>query len=214
MRAEPQRGTVLMETVLCLPLILMLLTGIVQFTRIWEARLFTRYAAYNAARAALVYNMEDYGANSGGTSFTFNSNSGPVWLAAVNTLAWKSHTSDSGSRSLPGVGTGEFHGKYPNSTAIRDQVRIVPEKCFESNGVVKVTVAFDFPLLFPLFDANVLWTEKDDQPNDVEGMVFDPFEKPDKTITLTEACILPKPWSTKWYPRLSGEELDSLSLQR
>jgi hypothetical protein len=198
-----------METVICLPLILMLLTGIVQFARIWEARLFTRHAAYNAARAALVYNPADYGGSNGGKSFKFNSNSGPVWLAAVNTLAWKSHTSDANGRSLPGVGDGYF----PNSGSIEQQVRIVPGACFESNGVVKVTVQFAFPLIFPIFDVNSVRGDSM-APDDVGGLVFDPLLDPWHTITLTESCILPKPWSTAWYPRLSGDELSHLNRQR
>ncbi len=209
MRTGPRSGTVLMETVLCLPLILMLLTGIVQFTRIWEARLFTRYAAYNAARAALVYNMGDYGGNIGGASFRFNSNSGPVWLAAVNTLAWKSHTSDANGRLLPGIDDGYF----PNSGSIERQVRIVPDGCFESNGLVKVTVAFAFPLIFPVFNANSVRGDSE-APDDIGGLVFDPLLDPWHKITLTESCILPKPWSTAWYPLLSVDEKRHLSLQR
>ena len=208
MRTEPRSGSVLMETVLCLPLILMLLTGIVQFSRIWEARLFTRYAAYNAARAALVYNPGDYGGGDG-SAFKFNSNKGPVWLAAVNTLAWKSHTSDADGRSLPGIGDGQ----YPHSGLIEQQVRIVPGACFESDGVVKVTVRFDFPLIFPIFDANSVRGDSD-APDDIGGLVFDPLLDPWHTITLTESCILPKPWSTDHYPLLTAGEKRHINLQR
>ncbi len=206
MRTGPRSGTVLMETVLCLPLLLMLITGIWQFARIWEARLFTRYAAYNAARAALVYNVEDYaevGAD-GGIS-KFKPNEGPVWLAAVNTLAWMSHSTDAGNYTLPGVGVDEV---YPHSGNIRSQVFIDNAGSCESNGYVKVSVKFLFPLLIPIFDGGAMWGKPS---NDLE-LVFDPVAEPDKSFTLTEACALPKPWSTRKYPRISDADYRRMPL--
>ena len=207
MRTGPRSGSVLMETVLCLPLLLMLITGIWQFARIWEARLFTRYAAYNAARAALVYNVGDYGEGEG-ASFKFNAKSGPVWLAAVNTLAWMSHSSGAASRTLPGAEVLEYgnvrKGFYPYSARIRDQVWIVPDKCEEKDGYVKVTVRFDFPLIIPIYDGRALWGENSSNSPDLE-LVFDPKAEPDRYFPLTETCALPKPWSTVWYPRADGD---------
>lgn len=44
----------MMEFVIALPLLLLLICACVQFAHIWLARLLTNYAAYSAARAALV----------------------------------------------------------------------------------------------------------------------------------------------------------------
>ena len=208
MRTGPRGGSVLMEMVLCLPLILMLMTGIWQFARIWEARLFTRYAAYNAARAALVYNVADY-ADVDGSKITFrNGHDGKfssVWLAAVNTLAWMSHSSGAASRALPGgVEVFEYDelrkGVYPYSARIRNQVWIVPDKSEETKGYVKVTVRFDFPLIIPIYDGRALWRGDPSSDSPDLELVFDPKTEPDRFFTLTETCALPKPWSTAWYP--------------
>ena len=143
-RTPRRRGTVLMEAVLCLPLILLLVTGIWQFARIMEARFFTWLAAYNAARATLVYNNFDYAyrfyrnenrmevddeehvCRLEEGKWIFRETSGVAWLAAVNTLAWISQTTSDDKDDwydFPCYGT----GKIPYSSLIRDQVRIVSE---------------------------------------------------------------------------------------
>lgn len=133
-----------MESVLCLPLLLLLVTGIWQFSRILEARFFTWLAAYNAARATLVYNNADYAykyyqnenrmvvddeehvCKLEEGKWIFYENRGIAWLAAVNTLAWISQT--------PGEDDGDWYdfpcygqGRIPYSALIKDQVRIVSE---------------------------------------------------------------------------------------
>lgn len=212
MRTEPRSGTVLMEAVLCLPLLLLLVTGIVQFARIWEARLMVQYAAYNAARAALVYNPADYGDASVPGQFFFYEHRGPVWQAAVNTLAWKSAT-ENGSANLLFPG---FAGKnaVPNSTGIWgaegfEQISVHMGRSWESNGMVCVTINFQFPLLFSIFDPSLLTpSERGASGSGDEEGGKDPLALVNdmKTFSLTESCVLPKPWSTDLYPRLSLEE--------
>ncbi len=53
-RAE--RGQVLLEAVLVLPLMVFLVLGIVQLTALQQAKIMTEYAAFNAARAGIVWN--------------------------------------------------------------------------------------------------------------------------------------------------------------
>ncbi len=48
-------GTVLMDFVMCFPLVLVLMLFIVQFAHLWIARQVVQYAAYQAARSALVH---------------------------------------------------------------------------------------------------------------------------------------------------------------
>lgn len=208
---EPRGGTVLMEAVLCLPLLLFLVTGIVQFARIWEARLLVQYAAYNAARAALVYNPADYGDASVPGSFFFYEHRGPVWQAAANTMAWKSATMNRSDNLLfPGFAGANA---VENSSGIWgsegfEQVRVFPGRSWESNGMVCVTINFQLPLIFSIFDPSLPTpSERAPEGRDEEGEK-DPLALLNdmKTLSLTESCILPKPWSTDLYPRLSLEE--------
>ncbi len=196
-----------MESILVLPLLLMLITGIFQFARFWQARLLTRYAAYNAARAALVYNplhyripADDGGPNAG----QFKANEGVCWLAAVTTLSWLSGTPDSNNFRVPG------YGDVPHSSRIRDQVRLVPAGCKEGDGWVKVTVSFRFPTAFAVFDAAA------GQPGAAAGTgdgsldrLTDAGKHP--YFTFTESCVLPKPWTTERYPHTIPDELEVIN---
>lgn len=216
MRTRPRSGTVLMEAVLCLPLLLFLVTGIVQFARIWEARLLTRHAAYNAARATLVYNPSDYATTNALGKPIFRATSGAAWLAAVNTLAWKSatHSPFGSNYRFPGF-LGLPDGRIPDSAFIRQQVRIDPNASWESNGLVRVTVQFKFPLLFSLFSLGATQGDPDADSQIGSSLVHEASEDTavltawsDSTphILLKETCLLPKPWSSTRYPRVSDEE--------
>lgn len=200
-----------MEAVLCLPLLLLLVTGIVQFARIWEARLLVQYAAYNAARAALVYNPMDYGDTSVPGSFFFYEHRGPVWQAAVNTLAWKSATANGSDNLLfPGFAGADA---VPDSSAIWGQTTVHMGRSWESNGMVCVTINFQFPLLFSIFDPSLLTSSGQSAGGQGENGDKDPLAPLNdfSTFSLTESCILPKPWSTDLYPRLSLEEGQALA---
>jgi len=54
------RGSVLLEFIIVMPVLLLLIFGTVQFALILMAKQLTQYAAFNAARAAIVYNPKDY----------------------------------------------------------------------------------------------------------------------------------------------------------
>lgn len=102
-----RRGTVLMECLLALPLLVTLIFSIVQFSLIWYAQLMTHYAAYNAARAALVYHPAEYRVTEGGqVQERFRTDSGVCWSAAVRTLASVSFSpeadADAASVTVPG----------------------------------------------------------------------------------------------------------------
>ena len=95
---DSRNGTVLMETVLVLPLLMTFMFAIVQFALVWYAQLMTHYAAYNAARAALVYHPSEYRETENGTvSSKFREKSGVCWQAAVRTLASVSFSPDGGN---------------------------------------------------------------------------------------------------------------------
>ena len=54
-----QRGSVLMETVIVMPIILLLIFMIIQFAHVWIARQMVVYAAYCGARSLLVISPDD-----------------------------------------------------------------------------------------------------------------------------------------------------------
>ena len=58
-RSMGRRGSVMMEFVIALPVLLALVTGCIQFAHLVAARLVVHYAAYCAARAGLVTLCED-----------------------------------------------------------------------------------------------------------------------------------------------------------
>lgn len=223
---DSRRGTVLMETVLVLPLLLSFMFAIVQFALIWYAQLMTHYAAYNAARAALVYHPSEYSSNG-----VFMSDSGVCWQAAVRTLATLSFSPGGGSSALTVPGWWKADGgRVPNASHIEKQVHMhvtaanaaeeSPEPCEEGDGYVKVCVDFDFPLVVPMVGKMIAAfqhgyetaeeTTRKPAENDWEVWGWNPPEsvrsKTDskreghamKTdyITLHAYCILPKPYST------------------
>lgn len=196
------RGTVLMESVMVLPLLLMLIAGIFQFARFWQAKLLTRYAAYNAARAALVYNpvhyrypADDPGPNAG----KFFEKKGVCWLAAVTTLSWLSSTTDAKNLWVPG------YGRVAHSTGIRSQVRLFAEGCREENGWVLVTLVFEFPTIFAAFDAALVHPDMTrGQANGELDRLFSTSKYP--RFVFVESCLLPKPWTTERFPHIKPAE--------
>ena len=226
-------GTVLMECVLVLPLLTLLIFAIVQFALIWYAQIMTHYAAYNAARAALVYHPGEYREvdADGGISQTFQMNSGVCWEAACRTLAWVSNSPSWDSDRLGGLGTGfavpgwwpTGGGKYspiPSSSHTENQVRIVNDLDWTvemtNAPVVKVTVAFDYPLHVPVIGRMIAYLEhiEDAHPSEwsvtgwtptADGIaVLDSLHHPTMDVdyvTLTSTVMVPKPWKSTHYAR-------------
>lgn len=60
MKLRDERGSIMLETVLILPIFVLIIFFIIQITFVWTAKQMTYYAAYCGARAALVYNPADY----------------------------------------------------------------------------------------------------------------------------------------------------------
>ena len=168
-RSRASAGSVLMESILVMPILFTLIFAIVQFALIWYAQIMTHYAAYNACRAALVYHPADYAepvdrTDADGhrdTEWKFLPQSGVCYEAACRTLAWVSFSPDGGTGSygIPGW------GMIPASSHIANQVRIDPSKCRDGAGVVLpqvdatytnltpsvcVRVNFDYPLHVPV----------------------------------------------------------------
>ena len=224
-------GTVLMETVLVLPILTLLIFAIVQFALIWYAQIMTQYAAYNAARATLVYHPSEYSTTNGLGQTIFLEKSGPCWKAACRTLAWVSSSPEwnlegKGSAfSLPGWWpTGNGCAPIPNASHIEQQVRIVenaPKSEEMTNApVVRVTVEFDYPLHVPVIGRMIAYFDKVEKDNpsqyevwgwspEAEGMAaLDTLKHKTMAvdfITLTETAILAKPYRTTHFGRIPSD---------
>ncbi len=60
-----QRGSMMLEAVLVLPVFLGLVFFLIQSTFVWTAHQMALYAAYCGTRVALVYNPDDYAGDGG-----------------------------------------------------------------------------------------------------------------------------------------------------
>lgn len=185
-RSAGRVGTVLMECVIVLPILLLLIFAIAQFALIWYAQIMVNYAAYNAARAALVYNPAEYSRNG-----SFYPHRGPCWEAAVKSLAWVSASPGDAEETsfwnIPGW------KPVPNSRSITNQVEIISSRSFESRdkAYVQVGVAFYCPVHVPV--VGKLFSKMDTRKNKV-NLGFD-------AIVLESVVVAPKPWDTSRYPR-------------
>lgn len=214
-----RRGTVLMECLLALPLLVTLIFSIVQFSLIWYAQLMTHYAAYNAARAALVYHPAEYRDDEGtsGNPGGFLETKGVCWEAACRTLAAVSSSPEGGSSAfgIPGWWSAE---PIPSSSHIENQVRIDPAESLELTNApaVKVTVAFDCPLVVPVIGRMLAYFDRIEEvaPSRWETYGWAPESEGSKAadalrhrtmnldyVTLKGTAILPKPWKSSRFAR-------------
>ena len=209
-----RRGTVLMESVLALPILTLLIFAIAQFALIFYAQMVTHYAAYNAARAALVYHPAEYSSNG-----RFFASKGPCWEAAVSSLSWVSSSVDGGGGSLRAAIPG--WGVIPNSSHVENQVRIDAGKSAEggdSEPCIKILLTFDFPLHVPVIGKMIsymlnttgdedMWTPTGWSPDADRYAAAEAAAHPTMQgdfIRLHAYCALPKPWaSTRFHRRPS-----------
>ena len=235
-----------METLIVMPPLTMLIFIIVQFSLIWYAQIMTHYAAYNAARAALVYHPSEYRKSQGGKVLDeFKAREGACWQAAVRTLAPLSFSPSGGGSmltlpvSMGAWGSSGTMELVPNSSFVEKQVALVDvrddvmdiEPCVESNGCVRVTVAFDVPMVVPVAGKMLAyfyhsldsatdsvsvkdeWQVWGDNPSSDKMRTTDAASAahPMKVdyITLHAYCVLPKPYSTTLWalrPKSAADE--------
>ena len=195
-------GSVLMEFILVMPILFFLIFGLIQFSLIWMARLMTHYAAYSAARAAIVYPEDDRPSVSYDDS---DKEKSVAFLAAKVALAksW-----------IPGLETWYgIEGRYPELIGNRLEVDCEDLPDFKA---VKATVRFRYPLMIPYagsiiaymaqgFRARGKWYPTGYEPEDTgkikEGVQFDDFH----FIELEESCIMPYLWNTELLPRADSD---------
>lgn len=172
-KTTTRQGSVMMETVLILPWFLLVVFGVVQFSFLWVARLMTDYAAFCAARAALVYNPADT---------TCDNATNVSYQAARQILAWMSFSTPHMGGDAPTVPGWET---IPLSGDIDRQLHVEVDN--ETEGFVTATVHFAFPLFVPVVSKLV------------PAMIDEDAGYPN-AVTLSASCTLPKPWSTEAWP--------------
>ncbi len=182
--ASPDAGTVMLEFVLAFPLILALMLGCMQFAHIWMGRQVVHYAAFCAARAALVCEKDEY--------------KKAAQQAAEQVCAWVVNGMSAGEQDKKIPGWGEI----PGSGGVGRKTRVKVEDAGPWN--VKATVEHDFALIFPVAGAMIGWLanpwernrEYDEQRADTSGNIGDGDLVRYPHLRFTETVYLPKPYVT------------------
>ena len=228
------RGSVLMETVIVMPVLLLLIFGVIQFAHIWTARQMVAYAAFCATRAIMVVpdksEEKDIAAQK----------------AAEIALSWINLVDDPDHRTAEDVSYENCvdipgWGRIPGSGFSRDNGLISrcvdpghPKRVHakvnckgEGEEVASVTVRFRFPLVFNAMGINRIIAGAFDEPVPSDAL-HDPNGGTDlyhemnarasravarmqdgwPYIELTETCVLPMPYSTARFPTGAFEGMD------
>lgn len=230
MKKRGTRGAVMLETVILLPVILIIIFYLLQMIFVLLAKEVTYYAAYCGARAALVYNPADYADTN-----RVGSGGGVVGEAACTVLSWISQSVE-GSEPLK-IAASEGDYEVPRSENIRNQVSVkivegltLPygeeelkklniEKLEEAFPIVRVTVTFKCPLLIPLggrifagLANSPFQSEAKDTVSTFAEVVAAGAAKEDKRgwlynyIEVQETCSLAKPYNTATFPLVPEDD--------
>ena len=177
-------GSVMLEFVIAFPLILTLMLACMQFAHMWMAKLVVHYAAYCAARAALVCASGEYQA--------------AAKQAAEQVCAWIVIGSAPGApdKRIPGWGAIPDSGGVGRKTTAQIQA--------EGRWNVRATVTFDFALIFPLVGPIIgygmnPWQRGQEYVNqraDPTGNIGAADRVNYPHIRFTEVVVLPKPYVT------------------
>ena len=201
-RWRDDNGTVTMEFVLVMPILVFLIFGIIQLSLVCLARQLTHYAAYSAARTAIVHHPDDFSDNG-----KFHADRGVVHEAACMVLAWLGQLPGGPDRlRIPGW------GEIPGSGYIRQQVSIDASRSALLTDVrgVKVTVQFRYPLLIPFAGQLIAyfagggssdWTFAGLVPSDMASVIGGRKIGGVPYILLYDSCVLTCPWDTSVFPR-------------
>jgi len=192
-----KRGSILAETVLVMPLLLLLIFGIIQFAFIWTAKQMTAYAAYCAARAMVVSAPQEQPS--------------AAIKAAELALSTMSLSDDGNGDEIVIPGWGRIYGS--GFVRGRSRVTIGLGDILSSGDVrpfVAVRVNFDFPLMIPGMAVNRI-VANSPNANTLSGDAdfYDDLSRSSGDpallggwpyIRLSEVCALPMPYSTANFP--------------
>lgn len=202
-----RRGSVMLEAVIVLPVFVFLLFLLIQATFVWTARQMTVYAAYCAARAALVYNPEDYSA----------SDSGVAHKAACTVLSWISF-SDTGSKPIQ-IPANPAAYTVPCSDNIDKQVKVSITEFKNDFPAVTATVDFKYPLVIPfgsiVFSYNPRINGWDSGPR--EGGLIESGDAVEEDshhyLYIRESYTLAKPYKTDTFPLAAERDKPYLGIK-
>ncbi len=190
-----RRGSVLMEFVLSMPLMITLIFLVVQFAQIWTVRQVVAYSAFCATRSMLSAAPSEW------------SSAKPKSMrcdhrAAARALAWVNiYSPAGGGKRVPGWGT------VPQSASVDDRVEVESSHSAGEYATSKVT--FKFPLLVPVAGQMISYLAKNRAEDAKYSKIGSPtlmwsgeeelFEKI-PYIELTERCVLPLPFDPSAQP--------------
>jgi len=218
-----RRGSILMEFVIVAPIILLLVSMVLQFAHVWTARQITAYAAYCATRAIIAVPPDEQEAAAKKAAELACS-----WMTLVGL------PSPDADKEVGIPGWGGIPGS--DSAGIRvKETRVLSDGT--SSPVVSVMVKFKFPLVLPLAGRMLSWAANNDGADsglakfdygshklqggnnpawagqevvmdasgeaEVRGDAHNSSTHTDGKfpfITLTETCVLPMPYSTARFP--------------
>ena len=199
-------GSILMETVIVMPILLLLIFGIIQTAMIWTGKQLTVYAAYCAARAITVVRAPE----SNEETYGIGEQEQAAARAARLALAWLCFFDNgpSGRIGIPGWGTVQGSGSMED----RIRVRILERGVSDSKPFVSVEVKFRMSLMMPVMGVDVLMAKAADGDGEIyDGSDFyGNLAKASKGakrylglpyIDFTEVCSIPMPYSTRNFPR-------------
>lgn len=175
--ASGRTGAVMMEFVISFPLILMLILGAVQLSHLWVARVVVHYAAYCAARTAIVSGHLEY--------------LPAAETAAEQVCAWI-NVGDKNGVDIPGW------GNIPGSGGVENNTRVTIVDTGDWN--VRAEVQHDFGLITPIIGP--LMSSLPSPALNVIPTEIENWDIPYPRLTLTETVYLPKPYrittETEW----------------
>ena len=198
---DRRRGSVLVETVLVMPLLLLLIFGVIQFALIWTAKQMTAYAAFCATRAIMVVPPgEQQQAARDAAKVALS------WMALADEGAGK-RVAIPGWGAIPGSGTIDQRFQRDDGDVA---VKILENGTDDAKQVAAVRLTFRYPLLIPGMAVNKIVGNSKNATvlhgkADFYGDLNKVAAQPDRIsgwpyIELTETCVLPMPYSTAEFP--------------
>lgn len=189
MKHTGDNGSMLMEAVVCIPVLLVMILGCMQIAHIWFARQVVQYAAYASARVLLSTPDQNYE--------EATRKGGAAWKAAAQVCSWIALSQPAGSEEMKIPGW----GKIPGSGGMEEKVKLELGTAGDQWSP-KVTVSFDFPLVMPIAGHIIArgmnpWQEGNEwqiQHADATGDAHsgEPMNHP--YIRFTESAALVKPY--------------------
>lgn len=180
-----EQGSVLMESVLLLPVVLLVFMAAAQFSHILFARQIVEYAAYSGARAGRLGSAD---------TILSNASNAAMQICSIISLTAPQGVASS-PMSLPWL------GEIAGSGSLKDKLSV---ECVETAGEsVACTVQMDFPLVVPVVREFVAGLIRFTDVGE-DAMLEEPAASPDYAVVLPgdtfphirirRSAIAAKPW--------------------